>query len=224
MMFQRMFIFVFITVLPLFVFGVEYKCKEHPYKLTLKEVGYEQVNHRLYIDNVVLVKELADEMWFTDDVKCTVGGFHITVSHRQYNELKSKFFILRPYKKDTIFRKPNGGVATRIEIDYILNEDTSVIEEKECYNSNHGAIQCLDLAGSYYNGYYGKPEYKKALALYTQSCKYGLDQGCSHAARMYANGIGVKKNKKKAKIFFDKASKNIPAIAMPIPYESDKKK
>ena len=73
-----------------------YECKQHPHSLTQTSIGYEHINHKLLLDNKILIKELFDEMWFIKKISCTSNGFKINANHRQYGDLSEKTFILLP--------------------------------------------------------------------------------------------------------------------------------
>ncbi|MDH5769593.1 MAG: hypothetical protein OEZ31_11665 [Nitrospirota bacterium] len=72
----------------------EYSCKEHNHILKRQSIGHEHVNHRLFLNGRILIKELADAMWFIETVTCTQKGFEIIASHVQYNEPTQKKFVL----------------------------------------------------------------------------------------------------------------------------------
>jgi len=73
----------------------EYRCKEHEHFLLLEEHGFEHVNHNLLLNGKTLIKELADTMWFIEEVECAASGFEVTASHIQYNEPTKKEFTIR---------------------------------------------------------------------------------------------------------------------------------
>ncbi len=74
--------------------AAEYRCQEHDWYLVRMDVGFEHVNHRLMINGNYLVKELAEAMWFIENVSCTSVGFRIHASHVQYNDPTKQVFLL----------------------------------------------------------------------------------------------------------------------------------
>jgi len=74
------------------LFSDTYTCQEHPYRLELREVGLEHVNHLIYLEKAILIKELKEGMWFIEKVTCREYGFDIIASHVQYgDETQQKF-------------------------------------------------------------------------------------------------------------------------------------
>ena len=92
---------LFLTLLFFYpLFAIEYSCEEHQFFLIQKSDGYEHINHKLYLNNITLIKELHKDMWFIEQISCEDLGFKIIVSHRQYNNFTRKSFILIP--KNTV--------------------------------------------------------------------------------------------------------------------------
>ena len=71
-----------------------HECANHPNKLTIESVGFEHVNHRIYLNETIFIKELLNEMWFIEHVQCIDGGFKLKASHIQYNVPDTKQFLL----------------------------------------------------------------------------------------------------------------------------------
>jgi len=82
--------FIFATTL----FADLYICKEHTNQLKIKEVGFEHINHKVYLNDKTLAKELYDGRWFIEKVTCIKNGFKLTTSHIQYNYPKQRTFLL----------------------------------------------------------------------------------------------------------------------------------
>lgn len=86
-------LFLLLT-LPCQLFASTFKCAEHDNYLVLEAGGFEHVNHRLYLNGNVLIKELEQGMWFIEEAQCTKNGFKVTASHIQYNDPTKKTFTL----------------------------------------------------------------------------------------------------------------------------------
>jgi len=85
---------IFIVFISGVVNAEDYSCSEHDHKLTINSVGKEHVNHKIVLNGKVSIKEIENEMWFVEKVKCKSTGFNIVASHIQYNEPTKKTFIL----------------------------------------------------------------------------------------------------------------------------------
>lgn len=72
----------------------EYLCLEHPHALVLEETGFEHVNHLLLLNGEVPVQELAEAMWFIENVSCAPYGYQLLASHRQYGDDNTRVFNL----------------------------------------------------------------------------------------------------------------------------------
>ena len=94
-------IFWTINLLSTLVFSKEYHCSEHSFYLLQTEYGYEHVNHKIFLNSSTLVSEFSDNNWFIENISCTKRGFKIIGSHRQYNDLTNKIFLLIPINKTT---------------------------------------------------------------------------------------------------------------------------
>ena len=91
---MKVVITLFLLLFPFHLFAKEYSCKEHDHILKRESIGHEHVNHRLFLNGRILIKELADAMWFIETVNCSKEGFEIIASHVQYNEPTQKKFVL----------------------------------------------------------------------------------------------------------------------------------
>ena len=89
------YLFLFTLLLPSYLISTEYICKEHHSTLTLKKSGNEHINHQLFLNKNIPIKELTEKMWFVKDIKCIKDGFKLVVNHEQYNDFKEKIFILK---------------------------------------------------------------------------------------------------------------------------------
>lgn len=76
------------------VYAKEYRCEAHKHFLALKEQGLEHVNHTLLLNGKTPIKELAQEQWFVETVKCTPSGFDVVANHRQYNDPTVKTYSI----------------------------------------------------------------------------------------------------------------------------------
>jgi len=87
-----------VTSLPLSGSEIEtskiYKCSQFDDYLTIKSVGFEHVNHIVYLNNTE-VTELSQAMWFVDSLTCSSSGFEIKVNHAQYGDFESKLYSLK---------------------------------------------------------------------------------------------------------------------------------
>jgi len=72
----------------------EYSCVEHAHTLSLKETGFEHVNHLLLLNGKEPLWELVESMWFIEQVACIPEGYELLVSHRQYGDSSTKLLIL----------------------------------------------------------------------------------------------------------------------------------
>lgn len=85
---------VFVLLFCPFSWSKEFKCKEHSNSVLLGTSGKEHVNHSLMLNGKVLIKELSEQMWFVEQVKCTSRGFEIVASHAQYGDQTKRTFVL----------------------------------------------------------------------------------------------------------------------------------
>ena len=84
--------FLLLLVISINANGV--KCCKHEYYLTQQNVGTEHINHHLFLNGKLLIKELADGMWFIETITCNETGFKITASHKQYGDPEIREFLL----------------------------------------------------------------------------------------------------------------------------------
>jgi len=86
---------IFLILCSSTVYADVYECSEHSHSLNIVEVGFEHINHKVYLNNQTLIKELVDHLWFIEEVHCTIQGFLLVVSHVQYNDPDEREFNLR---------------------------------------------------------------------------------------------------------------------------------
>ncbi len=88
-----------------------YECDNHSYHLKLQLGGSEHVNHKLFFNGEILVKELYEQLWFIEDVVCIESGFKITTSYAQYNQPEHKETFEITGRNNTEYRiKPQNKV------------------------------------------------------------------------------------------------------------------
>ncbi|MCP4487174.1 MAG: hypothetical protein GY820_07640 [Gammaproteobacteria bacterium] len=88
------YILFLLLVLPCQLIASTFKCAEHDYYLILETGGFEHVNHHLYLNGEILIKELEEGMWFIEETQCTNSGFNVIASHIQYNDSTKRTFTL----------------------------------------------------------------------------------------------------------------------------------
>lgn len=72
----------------------EYICLEHPHTLILEETGFEHINHLLLLNGEVPIQELAEAMWFIENISCAPYGYQLLASHRQHGDDRTRVFNL----------------------------------------------------------------------------------------------------------------------------------